>query len=41
VVEDFLYHLKIKTYRSRKVGIIENGSWAPAAAKLTGPASRR
>jgi len=35
VVEDFLYHLKIKTYRSRRVGIIENGSWAPAAAKLT------
>ena len=35
VVEDFLYHLKIKTWRNRKAGIIENGSWAPAAAKLT------
>ncbi len=34
VVEDFLYHLKIKTYRSRRVGIIENGSWAPMAGKL-------
>lgn len=35
VVEDFLYHLKIKTYRSRRVAIMENGSWAPMAAKLT------
>ena len=33
-MEDFLYHLKIKTYRNRKVGIIENGSWAPASGKL-------
>ncbi|MGE4352894.1 MAG: FprA family A-type flavoprotein [Oscillospiraceae bacterium] len=34
VMEDFLYHLKIKTYRCRRVGIIENGSWAPASGKL-------
>ena len=33
-MEDFLYHLKIKTYRKRKVGIVENGSWAPMAGKL-------
>lgn len=33
-MEDFLYHLKIKTYRNRKVGIIENGSWAPISGKL-------
>ena len=28
-MEDFLYHLKIKNFQNRKVGIIENGSWAP------------
>lgn len=33
-MEDFLYHLKIKTYRNRKVGIVENGSWAPMSGKL-------
>ncbi|MBR0277834.1 MAG: FprA family A-type flavoprotein [Clostridia bacterium] len=32
-MEDFLNHLKAKTYRNRKVGIIENGSWGPMAAK--------
>ncbi|MBQ4482667.1 MAG: FprA family A-type flavoprotein, partial [Lachnospiraceae bacterium] len=30
---DLLHHLKIKLYQKRKVGIIENGSWAPGAAK--------
>lgn len=34
VVNDFLHHLEIKTYRSRKVGMIENGSWAPMAGKV-------
>lgn len=34
-VEDFLYHLKIKGWRKRKAGIMENASWAPAAAKLS------
>ena len=29
----FLYHLRIKGMRNRRVGIIENGSWAPVAAK--------
>lgn len=33
VVEDFLYHLKLKNYQNRKVGFIENGSWAPMAGK--------
>lgn len=33
-MEDFLYHLKIKTYRNRKVAIVENGSWAPMSGKL-------
>lgn len=33
-MEDFLYHLKVKTYRKRKVGIVENGAWAPMAGKL-------
>ncbi|MBR7135070.1 MAG: FprA family A-type flavoprotein, partial [Bacteroidaceae bacterium] len=33
-MRDFLYHLKIKNYQSRKVGIIENGSWAPTAGRV-------
>ncbi len=33
-MEDFLHHLKIKNYQKRTVGIIENGSWAPASGKL-------
>ena len=32
-MEDFLNHLKAKTYRNRKVALVENGSWAPMAAK--------
>lgn len=31
--ESFLKHLKNKNYQNRKIGIIENGSWAPMAAK--------
>ena len=34
VMQDFLYHLKIKAYQKRTVAIIENGSWAPMAGKL-------
>lgn len=30
---EFIEHLKAKTYRNRKVGIIENGSWAPMSGK--------
>lgn len=32
-MENFLRRLKSKNYQNRKVGIIENGSWAPAAGK--------
>ncbi len=32
-MEDFLHHLRAKTYRSRKVALVENGSWAPSAGK--------
>ncbi|MDD6489721.1 MAG: FprA family A-type flavoprotein [Clostridia bacterium] len=31
---DFLHHLKIKGYQKRKVAVVENGSWAPMAAKI-------
>lgn len=33
VMTDFIHHLAIKAYQNRKVAIIENGSWAPMAAK--------
>ena len=33
VVESFLNHIKAKNYQNRTVGFIENGSWAPMAAK--------
>lgn len=32
-METFLLHLKGKNYQNRTVGILENGSWAPSAAK--------
>ena len=32
-MEDFISHLKAKTYQNRKVAIMENGSWAPSAGK--------
>ena len=31
---DFINHLKLKNYQNRTVAFIENGSWAPMAAKL-------
>ena len=34
IMHDFLYHLQIKNYQKRRFGIIENGSWAPAAGKV-------
>ena len=34
VMHDFLHHLKLKAYQKRRVGIIENGSWAPCAARV-------
>lgn len=33
-MESFLHHLQSKHMRGRKVGFIENGSWAPTAARL-------
>lgn len=33
-MEEFLLHLKTKNWQKRKVGLIENGSWAPMAAKV-------
>ena len=33
-MEEFIRHLKAKNYQNRKVGIIENGSWAPMSGKL-------
>ncbi len=32
-MESFLHHLKSKNYQNRTVGLMENGSWAPVAAK--------
>ena len=32
-MEDFLHHLQIKAYQNRTVGLVENGTWAPMAAK--------
>ena len=32
-MEDFLHHLKSKAYQKRTVGLLENGSWAPSAAR--------
>lgn len=31
---DFLHRLQAKTYRTRRVGLIENGSWAPSAGRI-------
>ena len=33
VMQDFLHHLQSKAYQNRNIGLIENGSWAPTAAK--------
>lgn len=33
-MDHFMAHLRDKTYRNRRVALIENGSWAPAAAKV-------
>lgn len=32
-MEEFLLHLKAKSYQKRTVALMENGSWAPVAAK--------
>ncbi len=33
-MEELLMHLRDKTYRNRKVALVQNGSWAPSAAKV-------
>lgn len=32
-MQDFLHHLQSKAYQKRKVGVLENGSWAPTAGR--------
>ena len=32
-MDDFLHHLAAKAYQNRTVGYVQNGSWAPSAAK--------
>ena len=32
-MEDYLMHLKAKNFQQRTVGLMENGTWAPVAAK--------
>ena len=33
-MREFLEHLRTKGFRNRRVGLIEDASWAPAAARL-------
>ena len=33
-MHDFIHHLQMKGYQKRRVGIIENGSWAPCAGRV-------
>ena len=33
-MHDFLHHLQLKSYQQRRVGIIENGSWAPCSGRI-------
>ena len=33
-MKEFIHHLTERSYRNRTVGMIENGSWAPTAAKV-------
>ncbi len=33
-MHDFIWHLQIKGYQNRRVGIVENGSWAPCAGRV-------
>ena len=32
-MEDFIHHLQAKGFKNRKIGLMENGSWGPMAAK--------
>ena len=33
-MENFLHHLKAKNYQKRRIGLIENGTWAPCSGKV-------
>ena len=33
-MKEFIHHLKEKNYQNRQIAFIENGSWAPMAAKV-------
>lgn len=33
-MEHFLSHLRDKTYRNRRIALVENGSWAPSAGRV-------
>lgn len=33
-MHDFLFHLQMKMWQGRKVALVENGSWAPCAARI-------
>ncbi|SER95588.1 FprA family A-type flavoprotein [Lachnobacterium bovis] len=32
-MEDFLHHLVAKNFQNRKIGLVQNGTWGPTAAK--------
>lgn len=32
-MHDFIHHLRLKNFQNRRVAVIENGSWAPVAAR--------
>lgn len=33
-MHDFVHHLQIKNYKGHRVGLMENGSWAPCAGRV-------
>jgi len=33
-MKEFIHHLTERGYKNRTIGMIENGSWAPIAAKM-------
>ena len=33
-MKEFIHHLTERNYQNRTVGLMENGSWAPTAAKV-------
>jgi flavorubredoxin len=33
-MKEFIHHLTERNYQNRTIGLMENGSWAPVAAKV-------